>query len=479
MAAQHAEQQAEVEGRRVPWYMYMMAACAALNSTNMGFDLGVGSGLESMMKEDLGLSDAQIGGFLSTTNFVAAFGGLCSNVVIDRLGRRLSFTVGQAFFIIGLVTQMVSSSFPILMFGRVLVGLGIGLAFAIDYLYIAELAPASHRGSLVAWAEVAINVGSLIGNSASRAFSDSPPSCWRWLLGFGLILPTALTFLSLFVMPETPRHSLAQGKSKEAGQVLRRTHPEGDDIDAIVEAIEKERQQDAENDKLGWAPVLCPDKSMRRAILVGIGVAFAQQINASESVMMYAPTIYERAHLASDKAALFNYQILTTFFKMLFVVIGGYYVDRAGRRPMLIGSVSVTALCLFGLSVASAFANVGWLAVVSLCVFMAAFSIGIGPVTWMLCAEMFPSSVRGKAMSLGTFVNRGTSGLIVLTYLPLTQLLGSQALYYAVFGVLTALSAVYIYILVPETKGLSLEASCHTIPSQGKDSAPADIAASA
>jgi len=192
--------------------------------------------------------------------------------------------------------------------------------------------------------------------------------------------------------------------------------------------------------------------------LVGIGVALAQQINASESVVMYSATIFERAHVATTKAALFNCTVLTMFMKMFFVILAGCFVDSLGRRPLLLSSVSVTALCLFGLSISTA-ADIGWLAVVSVCVFMAAFSMGIGPVTWLLCTEMFPSAVRAKAMSLGAFVNRLTSALIALTYLPLAKAFGGQANYFAVFGVLTALSAVYIWSLVPETKGLSLEES--------------------
>merc|ERR1712204_54209 len=121
----------------------------------------------------------------------------------------------------------------------------------------------------------------------------------------------------------------------------------------IVEAIEKERRQVEEFDKGGWRSVLCPDRNMRRAILVGIGVAFAQQINASESVVMYSATIFERAGVATTKAALFNCKVLTFFMKMFFVIIAGFIVDSRGRRPLLLWSVSVTALCLFGLSVAT------------------------------------------------------------------------------------------------------------------------------
>merc|ERR1711972_78039 len=129
-----------------------------------------------------------------------------------------------------------------------------------------------------------------------------------------------------------------------------------------------------------------------------------------------------------------------------FVILAGCFVDSLGRRPLLLSSVSVTALCLFGLSISTA-ADIGWLAVVSVCVFMAAFSMGIVPVTWLLCAEMFPSRVRAKAMSLGAFVNRLTSSLIAFSYLPLARALGGQAVYFLVFGIITTLSAVYMYIL--------------------------------
>eukprot|EP00931_Biecheleriopsis_adriatica_P055216 TRINITY_DN32589_c0_g1_i1.p1 TRINITY_DN32589_c0_g1~~TRINITY_DN32589_c0_g1_i1.p1 ORF type:complete len:489 (+),score=60.49 TRINITY_DN32589_c0_g1_i1:126-1592(+) len=447
----------------VPVYMYVMAGCAALNSTNIGFDLGVSGGVALDLQEDLNLTDAQIGLFLAMPGFVAAFGGLGSQFVTDMLGRRLTFTVGQIILILGLLACIFSSSFVMIMAGRVFIGLGVGIAFAIDYLYIAELAPSAHRGSLVSWAEVAINVGLLIGACANRAFANAPVSSWRTMVGIGLILPIVLTVLSLFVMPETPRFLLARGKKEEAAKILKRTHPKGADIDSVVEGIEKERKQDEENDKGGWSSVLCPDRSVRRALIVGIGVAFAQQINASESVVMYSATIFKRAHVATTKAALFNCTVLTFFMKMFFVILAGCMVDSAGRRPLLISSVTVTALCLFGLAIGTAM-DLGWLAVVSVCVFMAAFSMGIGPVVWLLCAEMFPSSVRAKGMSLGAFVNRLTSALIAFSYLPMAKAVGGQANYFAIFGFVTTLSAVYIWALVPETKGLSLEESSHAPP---------------
>lgn len=449
----------------IPSFMYVMAGCAALNSTNIGFDLGVSGGVALDLQEDLKLNDFQIGLFLGTPGFVAAFGALSSQFITDTLGRRLTFTCGQVVLIAGLLTSMFSGTFSVMMTGRVLVGLGVGMAFAVDYLYIAELAPASHRGSLVSWAEVAINAGLLIGGVTNRLFAAASADSWRRMLGIGLILPILLTGLSLLVMPETPRFLLARGKKVEAAEILKRTHPKGEDIDSIVEAIEKERKQDEEDANGGWSSVLCPDTSMRRAILVGIGVALAQQINASESVVMYSATIFKRAHVATTKEALFNCTVLMFFMKMFFVVLAGCTVDSRGRRPLLLSSVSVTALCLFGLSISTA-ADLGWLAVISVCMFMAAFSIGIGPVTWLLCAEMFPSCVRAKAMSLGAFVNRLTSALIAFSYLPLAKAVGGQANYFTIFGVVTTLSAVYIWALVPETKGLSLEESSHSIPPQ-------------
>mmetsp|Transcript_668 Transcript_668/g.1111 ORF Transcript_668/g.1111 Transcript_668/m.1111 type:complete len:499 (-) Transcript_668:305-1801(-) len=440
-----------------PLFMYLMAGCAALNSTNIGFDIGVSSGMAVILQEQWQLTDGQIGQFMSSIAFMAALGGLSSQGVSDRLGRRWTFAVTQATLLVGLAIQVSAVSFIMVMVGRLIVGLAVGFGLAVDPLYIAELAPAEHRGRLTSWPEIAINFGILLGFFVNWAFADIDHAIsWRLMAAMGAILPTILLVLSLAVMPESPRWLISKERGDEATAVLRSSHSQSHDVASIVEAIKSEISEDQSNGSSGWVPLLCPDKVTRKLLLVGIGIAVAQQITGVDSVVAYSPTIFKRGHVATTDASLFAVTMLVGFVKLAFIVLAAHYMDTKGRRPLLIFSTSASAVCLAALALALAL-NISWLSVFAVCSYVAAFSLGIGPITWLMAAEIFPSKIRAKSMSLATFVNRCTSGIVTLTFLPLSDAMGGQAQYFTLFAALTVLTAVFACVVVPETKQQTLE----------------------
>eukprot|EP00928_Gymnodinium_smaydae_P040310 TRINITY_DN2734_c0_g3_i1.p1 TRINITY_DN2734_c0_g3~~TRINITY_DN2734_c0_g3_i1.p1 ORF type:complete len:521 (-),score=63.23 TRINITY_DN2734_c0_g3_i1:427-1959(-) len=453
-----------VEDARTPvMFVLLISMCSALNSANIGFDIGVSSGVAILIREDMDLNDVQVGAFIGLIHFIAAFGSLNSHAVSDRLGRRLTFTVTQVVLLAGLAVSLFSRSFALLMVGRVLVGLGIGLGLAIDALYIAELAPAQHRGKLTAWPEIAVNLGILIGFFANWLLADlGADFAWRYMIACGAFLPCLLIILSLTIMPESPRWLIAKGRVGEATELLKRTHPAGEDVATLVDGILKDIDDDAQAERLGWRTLLCPSANVRRSVLVALGVAFAQQINASESVVAYSPEIFKRAGVASTTSSLFAITMLVGFVKCLFVVIAASFVDNCGRRPLLVLSTAGATISLAMLSLGT-YLGVSWLSVAAVCCFMAVFSLGLGPMPWLLAAELFPSRLRAKGTSLATFLNRCTSGTIALTFLPVSRALGGQANYFAFFALLTAISALACYKFVPETSQRTLEELQQTI----------------
>jgi len=439
-----------------PFYVYFVSFCAALNSVNLGFDIGVNSGVALLIQRDLGLSDVQVGIFMGSLHFVAACGGLLNQWISDRIGRCRTFTSAQVACLIGIVILCCAKNFGTLMTGRLVMGLGIGISMAIDPLYIAEVAPATHRGRLTTWSEISINMGIMLGFVVNWLLVDLPSGVdWRVMLACGLVLPLLVLVLSLTVMPESPRWLAAHGREADAREVLRRSHPVGEDVEALVSEIRRALRTEEEHKRLGWAPLLCPDAPTRRILAVGVGVAFAQQINGSESIVLYSPEVFRQAGVAKTAEGLFLATIFVGFVKMLFIVVSACFLDTAGRRPLLILSTTAMALCewllALGLQV-----SITWLSVGSVLVFMAAFSVGVGPVAWLLAAEVFPNHLRAKGMSLAAFTNRMTSALVALTFLPLSDLLGLPG-YYVLFGSLTALTAVGAYAGCPETKGKTLE----------------------
>jgi len=439
-----------------PLYLYFIIGCAALNSVNLGFDIGVNSGAFVLLQEDVGLLDWQIGVCMGMLHFVAALGGLMNHAISDRFGRRRTFMIAQVLFILGVVIFCTAHSFTVLIIGRVFLGLGIGIGLAIDALYIAELAPAAQRGALVTWSEIGTNLGILIGFAANLVLDSLPAGVdWRVMIACGAFLPVVLMVLSVTVMPESPRWLIAKGRESAAEDVLRRTHGPGQDISGLASDIKHHIDVDAEYEHLGWAPLLRPDAATRRMMMTGVGIAFAQQLNGIESVVLYSPHIFREAGVATTTQGLFRATIVIGVVKTLFIVVSACFLDNVGRRPMLILSTSAMSVCLLLLSLGLLTGHM-WLAMISVCCFLAFFSLGIGPICWLLAAEVFPLRIRAKALSLATALNRFTSGLVAATFPPLSNAMG-LGWYYLMFACITVLTAIFTYMVVPETKGRTLE----------------------
>jgi len=439
-----------------PVYVYLIAACATLNSVNLGFDVGVSSGVGLLVQEDMHLSDWELSLFRGAIQLMAAVGSMCSHWFCDHLGRCKTFTVSQAIFLTGMCLLVTSRGFTQLMISRLFTGFAIGVALAIDPLYISEVAPASHRGQLTTLSDIAISVGILLGFIANYAFADLPRGeNWRMMPLCGAIGPTTLIILSLTVMPESPRWLAVQGRDDKAEEVLRNTHNAGEDVNILLTGIKSQAQEEVEYAKLGWQPLLRPDAQTRWMMIVGIGVAFAHQITGVESVVMYSPEIFKQAGVSRSDKELFFMTAMMGLTKTLCIIVSACYLDNFGRRPLLLWGMVGIAGSQLALSIGLAIDN-SFLAVFGVFSFMCWFSVGIGPICWLLASEVFPTNIRAKAVSLATFTNRVTSGTVALTFLPLSDFLSLSG-YFLLFAVISMFSGVAQFLLVPETKGKTLE----------------------
>lgn len=345
------------------------------------------------------------------------------------------------------------------MLGRMLVGLGVGTGLAIDPLYIAEVTPARHRGELVTWSEIALNIGIVGGftmNLIANPASDGRE--WRIMFLVGCILPSVMIFLALRVMPESPRWLVANNCDGEARNVLKKIYPEGFDVDKIIQDIREAiaREAAAEQAK-GWNIIMSPSPAIRRMLMVGVGIAVAQQAVGIDAIQYYLLDVIEGSGIKNHRRET-AVLILLGLVKLVFIIIGGKLFDVRGRRPLVF--FSLIGMCIALLVIGFAFflqSNLSTQFILfGTAFYLAFFSIGMGPGAWLVASEVFAVSIRAKAMSVATCANRVTATLMSSTFLSTSKAMGWPA-FFLMLAIICVIVLVYLYTFMPETKGRSLE----------------------
>ena len=444
-----------------PVYTRLLAFISSLNSCNIGYDLGVNSGLvESFQRCDgnsVCMTDAELEVYMGALAFTSIFGGLTMYMISAPYGRRGVFYISQAILLLGLFITIVSNSYGVLVFGRLIAGFAIGLSFTVDGLYISEISPKKCRGLLVSWSETAINVGILLGFCMSYALRNVVGNTqWKVMIGLGMILPMILLVLVRFVLPESPRWLMMNGRKEEAGIVLRNcSYTPNDATMAKKLADELEidiNEEQAASAGTSWSTLFSNSLNIKK-LKAGVGVAVAGALTGIDGVQYYMFHIFEDSGLEGDTEK-FQGLILVGIVKLLVVSVGGYGFDMFGRKPMLIASNLGLSLSLFIMAGNSVHGtgSVGLFAVVF---YAASFSIGMGPGAWLVPSELYSNDIRAKAVSLSSFVNRTIAFIVAISFLSMLNSMSYGV--YILFGLLTLCSAAYIFFLVPESKGKTLE----------------------
>ena len=430
----------------------VIAAIAALGGLLFGYDTGVISGALLFLRQAFQLSSLMLGVVTSLALAGAAIGAGFAGPLSDRYGRRPILIVTACIFVVGGLVSAVASSLAVLLAGRLTVGLGIGGASMLTPLYLAEIAPARERGALVSFSQLAVTAGILAAYLVGYAFAAS--GAWRWMLGLGAV-PGVVLAAGMLVLPETPRWLAGHGHVDRARVALRRLRGDAVDIEpeiAQLRADLKSQTKTLPTSRLGH-------RAARLPLIVGIGLAIFQQVTGVNTVIYFAPVIFQASGLSSASAA-----ILATagigIVNVVMTIVAIWLVDKVGRRPLLLGGLAGmgTSLC----ALATAFMlgkgpSLGLLTAGSLAVYVGCFAIGLGPVFWLLVSEIFPLAVRARGMSAATIANWIANLLVALTFLNLTDLLGRPGVFF-LYAALAFAALGFAYALVPETKGLSLEA---------------------
>ena len=431
-----------------PKFVYVVAGIAALCGLLFGYDTGVISGALLFIQSQFSLGPAEEGLVVSGVLFGATLSAVLSGRLTDVFGRKRLIIVISVIFTVGSIVCAMANSLMVLVAGRVILGLAIGVASYTAPLYIGEVSPPSIRGALVGLNQMAITVGILVSYLVDLAFAEHGQ--WQMMVGLGAI-PGIILGLGMFFMPESPRWFALQGREQEARSVLARIR-EQESIEAELDEIKKtlSEQQGA------WRDLI--SKSMLRVMVIGIGLAVFQQYTGINTVIYYAPTIFKLAGFASNSAS-----ILATagvgLVNVIMTIVAISLLDRAGRRPLLLLGLVGMLVSLVTLSVAFGHGDspyLKWIGVGSVMFYVASFAISLGPVFWVMISEIYPLDVRGLAMSLATAVCWISNLVVSFTFPILVKYIGPSTTF-ALYAAITILAIAFSYWLVPETKGLSLE----------------------
>ena len=437
---------ATADGKR---YVYLAAAISALGGMLFGYDIGVISGAILFIKKDFSLSAGLEEIVVSSVLLGSLVGAVGGGILADRLGRRKLLIVTAAVFGLGAIGAALAPDTAWLIIARVVAGAAIGVASFVAPLYISEIAPVDIRGKLVSINQVALTSGIVFSYLIDYAFAGS--EAWRWMFAMAVI-PAAAFGIGLVFIPDSPRWLAGRGHMEQARAVLKRIRPP-DKVEAEMSDI----QHSVAQQKGSWSELLSP--LLRSAMIVGIGLAIAQQITGINTVIYYAPTIFKFAGFSSASVAILA-SVGVGIVNVVFTVVAMQLIDRVGRRPLLLVSLAGMALSLIVLGLAFSLPQLsgskGWIAVASLMAYVGSFAVGLGPVFWLVLSEIYPLQIRGRAMSVGTVANWSANLIVALSFLTLTQTLGKAATFW-LYAAVTVGAWVFAFLLVPETKGKTLE----------------------
>ncbi len=432
-------------------FVYLAAIFAALGGLLFGYDTGVISGAELFIRNDFTLSTFELEVIVSGVLAGAAVGALGGGRMADLFGRRKLLITTAIIFAAGAILCAVAQSPTILVVGRIIVGLGIGLSSSTVPVYISEVAPADARGWQVSLFQLAITVGILLAYLVDYAFALIQG--WRWMFGLAVV-PAGIFGLGMIFLPESPRWLVRKGRREDARATLSRIRGTAD-VDPELAEIERSLHQAPESGRL--SDLLAP--SIRRSLVIGIGLAIFQQITGINTVIYYAPVIIQSAGISSASGA-----ILATagigLVNVLMTIIAMRLIDRSGRKPLLLIGIAGMAVTLgflgFVFRMSAHSGALAWLAVISMMAYVASFAISLGPIFWLLISEIYPLKIRNSAEGLAATFNWGSNLLITLTFLTLVERLGPSWTFW-LYGLSAVAAWIFSYYIVPETKGRTLE----------------------
>jgi sugar porter (SP) family MFS transporter len=434
------------------------------------------SGAMIFIKEDLKINDTQVEVVAGILNLCALAGSLAAGRTSDYIGRRYTIVLASITFLLGAILMGYAPSYAILMTGRCTAGIGVGFALMIAPVYSAEISSPSSRGFLTSLPELCISLGILLGYLSDYFFGKMTLKLgWRMMLGIAAVPSLALTF-GILKMPESPRWLVMQGRLGDAKKVLLLVSNSKEEAEArfcdikTAAGIDENCQEDvvklpttARGEGVWKELLLTPSQAVRRILITAIGIHFFEHATGIEAVVLYSPRIFKKAGI-TDKDKLLLATVGVGLTKTAFIFIATFWIDRVGRRRLLLISTGGMIAALTGLGfsfkmVEHSEEKLLWalsLSIVAIYTYVAFFSIGLGPITWVYSSEIFPLKLRAQGASIGVAVNRVMNATVSMSFISIYKAITIGGSFFMFAGI-SVLAWVFFYFSLPETKGKSLE----------------------
>lgn len=449
-------------------YIFGITLIATLGGLLFGYDTAVISGAVDPLKVFFQLNEMNYGDManfyhgatVSSALLGCIIGSVISGILASNFGRKRSLMIAALLFLI----SAIGSAFPEIIFlsdntsistllvsfnvYRIIGGIGVGLASAICPMYIAEIAPAEIRGKLVSWNQFAIIFGMLvvyfvnffIANGKELEWVNSLG--WRYMFASESIIATMFG-LMLFIVPETPRYLVLSGNEEKALNILTKINGLEKAKDVLNEIKDTVKEKLDKILAYGW-----------KVLIVGILLSVFQQFVGINVVLYYAPTIFKSMGFGSD-AALWQ-TVIMGFVNIIFTLIAIFTVDKFGRKPLLIIGSFGMAAGMFAIGLLAYLKIIGIGTLVFIIIYSASFMMSWGPICWVLISEIFPNTIRGKAVAIAV-ASQWIANFVVSSTFPVLASF-SVPFTYLLYGIMSLLSALFVWKFVPETKGRTLEA---------------------
>jgi SP family galactose:H+ symporter-like MFS transporter len=432
-------------------FVYMISVTAALAGLLFGIDTGVISGALPFVIKHFNTTTSQAEYVVSAVLFGAFFGTLMGSYLSKRLGRKIVLFISGIVFTIGCLLSASAQSVDQLIFYRIILGLSVGMAAFIAPIYLSEMAPRRFRGGIVSMYQVMVYLGILIAFISDTYFSYT--GAWRWMLGI-ICIPAIIMAVLVLFLPRSPRWLILKNYKQDASEVLHKIRDNEEEIERELKEIEAS----VKSQENGFS-LLRTNKPFRKVVGLGVLIQVMQQFTGINMTIYYAPKIFGLAGFAANAEQMWM-TVLMGVINVIACAAAIFFVDHHGRKPLLywgyLGmAISMCVLALaFALGVSSLVIKL--LAVVALFLFLITFAFSSGPIAWLLCAEIFPLRGRDFGMATATCANWICNFILASFFLTVLDHLGA-AKTFSIFAVFNAICLFFIFYLIPETKGVSLE----------------------